>query len=240
MAAQRIGLTFQGGAWAAFGRTVLCALLCVCIIPAAWGAVSLVHWWSDGIRFADGRRLRFDGRAGEIWILFSGLVFLVLFPLLAPGHVPESKGLAVLLITLLVLMPFVAALTLQLYRWIVAHVRLEPGGSVRLTASYGRYLGWLVIVTASVFTVVLWPFALTAMLRWLCGHVRGEGVSVTFSGTGWGLLGQTLLWLACSVLIVPIPWVLRSIYRWFTGHLLLWRDAVETVEVEAMDVAVAE
>ena len=67
-------------------------------------------------------------------------------------------------------------------------------------------------------------------------HVRGKGVSVTFTGTGLGLLGQTLLWLACSVLIVPIPWVLRSIYRWFTGHLLLWREDVE--EWQEVEVAV--
>ena len=236
MAAQRIGLTFQGGAWAAFGRTFLYAILSVCILPAAWGVVSLLRWWADNTRLADGSRLSFVGRASRMWFLFAVLAFLELLPQCARQGVSPDRRMAVVLVATVVLLPLVALVKLHLYRWIVAQVRLEPGGGARLTASYGGYLGWLVIVTASVFTVVLWPFALTAMLRWLCGHVRGKGVSVTFTGTGLGLLGQTLLWLACSVLIVPIPWVLRSIYRWFTGHLLLWREDVE--EWQEVEVAV--
>jgi len=240
MAAQRIGLSFHGGALASFGRTFLYVLLTVCIIPAAWGAVSLVRWWTESLTFSDGSRLRFEGRAGQVWGLFSALIILEILPQFASGRAPDNKVLAVSLAATVVLLPLVALVKLQVYRWIVANLRLEPDGTARLTASYGGYLGWLVILTASFFTVIGWAWVLTAMLRWLCGHVRGEGVSVTFTGTGWGLLGQTLLWLACSILIVPIPWVLRSIYRWFTGHLLLWRDAVETVAVEAMDAATAE
>lgn len=237
MAAQRIGLSFQGGALASFGRTFLYVLLTVCIIPAAWGAVSLVRWWTESLTFSDGSRLRFEGRAGQMWGLFSALIILEILPQIASGRAPENKVLAVSLAATVVLLPLVALVKLQVYRWIVANLRLEPDGTARLTASYGGYLGWLVILTASFFTVIGWAWVLTAMIRWLCGHVRGRGLSITFTGTGLGLLGYTILWLVCSLLIFPIPLVLRSVYRWFTGHLVLWREAAEAVE--AMDAAVA-
>jgi hypothetical protein len=228
MAAQRVTLTFDGGALASFGRTFLYGFLTACVIPAAWGAVSLTRWWTENTRLADGSRLSFHGRASQVWFLFAVLAFLEFFlPQFARRGVPPDRGMAMLLVVTVLLLPLVAAVKLPLYRWIVANLQVASCGYARLTAPYGGYLGWLVIVNAAMFTFVLWPWALTAMLRWLCGHVRGQGFTFEFTGTGLGLLGRSLVWLVCSLLIIPIPWVMRSTYRWFTENLVLVREGMD-------------
>jgi len=54
---------------------------------------------------------------------------------------------------------------------------------------------------------------LTAMVRWVCRHVEGSSLKLSFVASGWGLLWRTLLFGIGCGFIIPIPWVLR----WYTG-----------------------
>ena len=224
METRRVTLAFHGGPWASLGMTMLNVLLTLCVIPAAWGTTALTRWWSGCVTAADGGRLGFEGRASRVWGLFAASVVLDLLPQIASGRAPGNRAFAMGLAATVVLLPLTALVKLQVTRWIVANLRLDPGGNPHLTASYGAYLGWLLILNASILTVVGWAWVLVAMARWLCGHVRGDGFTADFTGTGFGLLWRSLVWCLGSLLLIPIPWVLRSVYAWFTGHLVLVRQ----------------
>jgi hypothetical protein len=51
----------------------------------------------------------------------------------------------------------------------------------------------------------------------LSGAASAQPLSADFSI--WGLFGRSLLYLVSILLIVPLPWVVTSIYRWFVAHL---------------------
>ncbi|EHJ49140.1 hypothetical protein DFW101_3140 [Solidesulfovibrio carbinoliphilus subsp. oakridgensis] len=224
MEERRVTITFSGGAAASLGYTALVGLLSLLLVPAAWGVGAFIAWWTGRLVFADGTRAVFEGRPGRVWPLFTALVFLALLPGAAAAvasHGGRATGLQMVLA--LALLPLIAALKLPLYRWIIEHIRLEPGGAPRFTGRYPAYLAWAAALTLSYFTIIGWPFVAVAMVRWFCRHVRGEGYAVAFAGTGWGLLWRSLVWLVGMVLILPIPWVLRSLYAWLADNLEIVR-----------------
>lgn len=231
MEERRVAVTFTGGVAACLGYLLLLFVLSVFVVPTAWGMVAVLVWWCESMTFADGTQARFTGRAGAVWPLFAVAVFLMLLPQLATAGLHDvARRPAIQALLILLLVPLDAAVKLPLCRWIVESIRLEPGGTARFTAGYGAFLCWTLLVTVSAFTVVLGPFAAVAMARWLCRNIEGDGFGVEFVGSGWGLLGASLLWTCGIVLIVPIPWVLRAMLRWWTNRFrLLRREAFQTV-----------
>lgn len=225
MEKRRITLAFRAGALETFGQTFLYVVLTVLCIPAAWGAANLTGWWAGRTERSDGGRIAFDGRPAEVWGLFLAIVVLDFLPQIVRSMTRgDHRGTGMVLVVTLVLLPLIVAVKLPALRWIVTHLHLEPGGRARFTATYGGYLGWMFILFASYFTIIGWAWVLTAMVRWLCGHIRGQGWTMEFSGTGWSLLWHSGLWLLGCLPIVTIPWVLRAAYAWFTDHASLVED----------------
>lgn len=225
MGERRVGISFSGGAFASLGFSFLATALSACVVPAAWGAAAFLGWWCGRLVFADGTQASFEGRAGRVWALFAALVVLGILPSAATaGMAPEARTLVLRLVMALALVPFEAALKLPICRWVIGHIRLEPGGAPAFTGTYAALLGWEFLLLASFFTVIGWPWAAVAMLRWFCRNIRGDGYRVEFSGTGWGLLWRFAVWTAGIVLLLPIPWVLRSVYAWGAGNLVLVRQ----------------
>lgn len=224
MEERRIGLRFTGGVAASLGYLLLWLVLSVFIIPTAWGTIPVIAWWCASTVFSDGTRARFEGTAGRMWPLFAVAMFLMVLPQLATiGLHHEARRPAVQALLLLGLIPLDAAVKLPLYRFVIEHIRLEPGGTARFTAGYAPFLGWTALLTLSGFTVILAPFVAVAMVRWVCRHIEGEGFGLEFTGSGWGLLGTSLLWALGMVVVIPIPWVLRSMIRWWTERFELIR-----------------
>jgi len=225
MEKRRITLAFRGGALETFGWSVLYVVLNMLCIPAAWGVAGLTRWWTGRVERSDGGSLTFDGRGGQMWALFLALAVLDFLPqIVRTATRGDHRSMGMVLLASLVLLPLVVAVKLPALRWIVAHLHLDPGGRAQFTGSYGGYLGWMVILFASYFTIIGWAWVLPAMVRWLCGHIRGQGWTVEFSGTGWALLWRSGLWFLGLLPIVTIPWVMRAAYAWFTNHTALVED----------------
>ncbi|WP_428561933.1 MAG: hypothetical protein ACP59X_20100 [Solidesulfovibrio sp. DCME] len=224
MEQRHVGVTFTGGVWASLGYPLLWLVLSLFIIPTAWGAVAFFGWWCAAARFSDGTRADFEGRAGRIWPLFAVATFLAVLPQLATsGMEHDGRRLAVQGLLALVLIPCDAAVKLPLYRWLIENIRLSPGGTARFHGRYLPFLGWSALVTVAAMTLIFGPFAAVGMARWVCRNIEGEGFGLEFHGSGWGLLGMSLLWMLGTMLVIPIPWVLRSVFRWWTENLRLIR-----------------
>jgi hypothetical protein len=226
METRQTGVTFTGGALASFGYSFLFLVLFLLIIPGAWGLAPFALWWTANLAFDDGGRAEFTGRPGQVWVLAAVLAFLAFLPGLATaGMAKGGKAALVQLALAAVLFPLEAAVKLPLYRWFFENIRLVPGGSPRFTGTYGAYLGWSALVAVSLVTIIGWAFASVAMARWFCRHLESDAYVVQFTGTGWGLLWRGFVWLAGMVCILPLPWVFRSIYAWWSAHLVVTRTA---------------
>lgn len=225
MGEQRIAVRFTGGAFASLGYTLLCGVLSVFILPVAWAAVLFIGWWCRNLSFSDGSRAEFIGKASRIWPLFAVMVFLAFLPsIVTVGMEQSSRTSYVQLLLMVALIPFSVAVTLPVYRWIFENISFEPGGTLRFSGRYLPYLGWVLLFNLASLTLVGWPWVATAIARWFCRNIEGDGWSVSFVGTGWGLLWRSLVWFVCSMLLIPVPWVLRSIYRWWTENIVIVRN----------------
>ena len=224
MEQRRVTITFTGGALASLGYSLLFALLFLLLLPGAWGAAALTAWWCFNLRLDDGTAVRFEGDPRQVWVLFAALALLAYLPSLATAglkHGNTASSLSGLLT--LVLIPFEAALKLPIYRWAIESIRLEPGGKPRFTGTYRGYLGWVALLLVSCLTIIGWAWVATAMIRWFCRNIQGNGFSVAFDGTGWGLLWRSVVWAIGVIFVIPIPWVLRASYAWFSNNLVILR-----------------
>jgi hypothetical protein len=231
MERRQVGISFSGGAFSSLGYSLLFIFLFLFIIPGAWGAAAFMLWWTGHMVFPDGTRASFEGRPGRVWALFAALAVLAYLPSLATfGMPPGNRTNAISIVLTLALVPFEVALKLPIYRWMIEGIRLEPGGSPRFTASYPAYLGWVCLLIVSLVTIIGWAWVAVAMLRWFCRNIVGDDYTVAFAGTGWGLLWRGFVWLVGSCLLIPLPWVLRSMYAWMTNNLLLIRSGQEAAQ----------
>ena len=101
---------------------------------------------------------------------------------------------------------------------------------VNLLKGLGLSGRWSALVAVSVLTIIGWAFAMTAMMRWICRHIEADAFRVEFHGKGLALLWRGFVWLIGMVLLIPLPWVFRSMYAWWTNNLVLTRTAEAAIE----------
>lgn len=221
-------IEFTGTGFQALGWGLLAVLLSLVVIPAAWGAVALSRWFVRNLSFSDGTKASFEGRGGQVWDYF------VIGPLLQLGYVLQlSRAVEDPAVSLLVsiglpilLLPINAAIWLRIMRWFFSSIRLSCGTNLNFKGNYGPYLGWMLLVSLSAYTIIGWAWASVAMLRWVCRNIEAGQNQLEFVGSGWGLLWRCFLAGLASTLIIPIPWVWLWVVRWVTGNMLIKKEAV--------------
>ena len=219
-------IEFTGTGLQALGWGLLAVLLSLLIIPAAWGAVVLYRWFVRNLSFSDGTTASFEGRGGQVWYYFVFSALLGFAPQLSRTiEDPRAASFVSIGLTILIL-PISAAIGLIILRWFVSCIRLSCGTKLNFKGHYGPYLGWIVLVALSVYTIIGWAWALVAMLRWMCRNTDAGQNRLEFLGNGWGLLWRGLLAALARILIIPIPWVWVWVARWVTGNMLIKSETV--------------
>lgn len=83
---------------------------------------------------------------------------------------------------------------------------------------------WLNSFIAFVITVITlgicYPYALVLKQRWIANHTLVEGRRLKFTGTGIGLFGNWIKWLALIVITLGIYsiWVAPRVHKWVVEH----------------------
>ncbi len=221
----QVNVIFTGKGLQALGWGLLYGILYSLIIPAAWGAVALLKWFARNLSFSDGTQASFGGRGKEVWGYFAILVLLSYGSMIASAAA-EDKRFIVSIILGIVLLPINAAICLKIIRWFFTSVKLSCGTNLSFKGSYGPYLGWMLLVTLSVYTIIGWAWASVAMLRWVCRNIEGGQNEVVFVGSGWGLLWRCFVAGLASIVIIPIPWMAVWIIRWFARNMIVQRATV--------------
>jgi len=218
-------IRFTGTGLQALGWGLLASLLSLLIIPTAWGAAALYRWFVRNLSFSDGTSASFEGRGGQVWGYFLVGMLLAFVPQLSRGvHDGEESFFAAIGLSILVL-PISAAIWLKVTRWFFSSIKLSCGTNLNFKGNYGPYLGWSLLVTLSVYTIIGWAWASVAMLRWVCRNIEAGQNRLEFEGSGWGLLWRSFLAGLASILIIPIPWVWLWVVRWVTENMLIKPEA---------------
>jgi hypothetical protein len=199
--------------WGLFGRCLLVVIGSLFIIPAPWTSTMFYRYVSTHIALPDGRRVTFAGEPGDIWVVFIGLALLGFGGLLISGGNLFAA-------------PLSWALSVLVFRWVCAKLGSEDG-SVKLTfeGKVWGFIGWNVLLYLSFITIIGWAWVFKAIMRWICQNVHGT-VRFEFRGTGLSILWRTLVLGFVSILIIPIPWLMR----WYTAWLI---SQVHTVNPSA-------
>jgi hypothetical protein len=191
--------------WGLFWRSLVVGFGALLVIPTPWTNVMFYAFLCEHVALPNGARLRFAGQPGDIWWVF--ILSAVL------GLIGQFTGLLSLLI-----LPFSAALSVLVIRWFCLKLTSDDG-RVGITFEGGvwPFIGWTLLLVVSFLTIIGWAWVIRAMLRWLCGNVRGAP-SFRFNATGSAILGYSLLAVLGSIFIIPIPWIMRWYTNWYIAQ----------------------
>ncbi len=216
-------LSLEVGFWTLLGRILLLSIGVILLIPAPWAVMMFCRYVVEHIHVPGRPNMRFTGRVGEIWWV------CILLGLCQYGSAVDYIAVQPLIVLVN------AFANWMIVRWIVSNLSSNDMKlPITFKGSVWAYIGWTLLATLSFVTVIGWAWVVTAFLRWNCRNVSGTRREVTFNGSGLGVLWRTLVWIIGTVLIIPIPWVLRWYATWYTSQIILVeRDA------HKVDIAVA-
>ena len=182
------------------------------------------QWFASRITLRSGSRLEFHGATRGIYAFFLALMGISLVDRLAESLVDGSSagdlvpalfGLIVSVGTLYLS----AKVNLEFFKWQCANTRSTSGVTMQCVAPDGGYFWRWLLVAVSFVTIVGWAWAATWALKWLFSHVKAEGRTISFHGSGGQLLWRATVSIIACLPIVTIPWVIAWGYRWFVSQL---------------------
>lgn len=220
---RQINIEFKGTGLQALGYSLIVIALTVLIIPVAWGAVLFYRWFVRNLSFSDGTQASFKGKAKEVWGYFVILAILNILPKFIDE--PGAEFIVPVMCSIL-LMPLTVAIGLKIMRWFFANLKLSDGTNLAFNGRYGQYLGWSLLVTLSIYTIIGWAWATVAMLRWICRNLDAGQNKLIFIGRGKDLLWRGIVAGLASLLIVPLPWMFVWITKWYVRNLIVERVIV--------------
>jgi uncharacterized protein DUF4339 len=203
-------LSLEVGVWGFLGRGLLMVIGLLLVIPAPWVGTMFYRYIVEHVRVPGRPNLAFTGKAGDIWWVF------VLLGLCSYGGATDYAWIQ------LALIPLEAYLYWLTIRWIVSHIS-SNGEKLPLEfkGSLLGYFGWSLFLMVSLLTIIGWAWVTTAWLRWMCRNIAGTHREVVFNGSGLEVLWRTIVWTLLTILIIPIPWVLRWYANWYTSQVSL-------------------
>ena len=165
------------------------------------------------------RPLKFAGQPGDIWyvfILWSIAIWIGQFPYGGADQFHYGELVAV---------PLMWILGVLLLKWICSKVGTEDGSlSLSFEGGYLPYIGWNILLGLSFITIIGWAWVAKFMMQWICRNVRGTA-EFDFTATGLSILWRTLVAVLLTILIIPIPWVMRWYAQWMISQVSVVRPA---------------
>lgn len=194
--------------WEMLGRALVFLIGFLLVIPAPWVAASFYGWMISRIHVPGRGQLGFTGKPLDIWYVFIGLALMTYV-----GGATDIPYLSYLLF------PLQAYLSWMTVRWVTANITSE-GQPLQLSfeGSPWVYIGWYLLLAVSIITIIGWAWVITAWMRWMCANIAGTRRAISFNASGLEMLWRTLVFSLASVLIIPIPWMIRWYGRWYVSQ----------------------
>lgn len=188
------------------GRAVLAWLGNLFVVPSPWTSTAYWKYLGESTRLPNGTPFVFDGKPLDIW-----WVFVLEALLIYSGAVANDSGFLALLGNLV--LPYLVL------RWFCEKLRAGADGSfLAFRGEFLPYLGWMALGVLSIFTIVGWAWFLQYYLDWVCRNVAGP-LRFRFVGRGLEILWRSVVAMVGFAFIIPIPWVMAWITRWFVSQI---------------------
>jgi len=203
-------LSIDVGLWELLGRGLVFAIGFLLVIPAPWVATSFYRWIISRLRVPERPNLAFSGEVGDIWYVFVAMAL------------SSYVGLSGYHFLQYIIIPLQAFLSWMTVRWIASN--LSSNGRqlpIAFDGSALTYIGWHVLLFISTVTIIGWAWVTTAWMRWMCRNVSGTQREIVFNASGLELLWRTLVFVLGSMLLIPIPWLLRWYTKWYVSQFEL-------------------
>lgn len=189
-------------------RSIVYVLGVSTVILIPWTVVWYLKWIVSCVRVPGRPNLSFTGNAMALVPWIAGFIVLEILVVVS--------GIRIL--GMLVSIGIYVA-TWLFIRWQVANIA-SNGQTLGLSfsGSIWAYLGWILLLLVSFFSIIGWAWVYAAQARWYCRNIQGTRRAIAFKGTGLEILWRMIvLYLACSF-IIPIPWMCRWMMRWFLSQ----------------------
>jgi hypothetical protein len=192
-------------------RTLVLVVGLIIVIPAPWVLIWYIKWIVPCVRVPGRPNLSFEGEAMTIVPWFFGFVVLMIGVSLIGSQ---------LLSNLMILVQM--ALYWLFLKWFLANLA-SNGQPLDLSFSgpVWTYIGWAILATVSIITIVGWAWVYVAWMRWICRNIQGTRREVLFIGSGLEFLWRAIVAAIASIFIIPIPWVYRWMSQWLASQTVL-------------------
>ncbi len=189
-----------------FGRAILAWLGNIFVVPSPWTSTMYWKYLGESTRLPNGTPFVFEGKPLDIW-----WVFVLEALLIYSGAIANDSGFLALVGNLV--LPFLVL------RWFCEKLRAGPDGPfLAFRGDFLPYLGWIALGVVSIFTIVGWAWFLQFYLDWVCRNVAGP-LRFRFVGRGIDILWRSFVAMLGFGLIIPIPWVMAWLTRWFVSQI---------------------
>ncbi|MBV9563966.1 MAG: DUF4339 domain-containing protein [Bradyrhizobium sp.] len=196
--------------WGFFGRCILFGLGILLVIPAPWAATYFYRWIVERLRVPGRPNLSFTGQVGDIWYVFVAIGLC---------SYSRATGSTAVQLVVILLQAFLAWMALK---WVAGNIAANGQRlPVAFTGSALGYIGWYVLMFVSLISIIGWAWVISAWMRWICRNVDGTHREIVFNGSGLDILWRTLAFSFGSILIIPIPWLLRWYTQWYASQFAL-------------------
>jgi hypothetical protein len=217
--ADRGSLSIDFGIWEFIWRSLVFTIGAFLIIPFPWVTAMYCRWIVSCTHVPGRPNLAFTGRTVTILWWYLGVLALAVAAGVAKSLLPDSAPFQSLNIGAGLVEMFLYWLAIG---WFIANISSDGQLlGLRFSGSFWAYFGWCVLVFVSLFTIIGWAWVWTAQMRWMCRHVEGTRREVLFTATGWQMLIRTWVLGLASILVIPIPWMMRWYTRWYASHVVL-------------------
>jgi hypothetical protein len=217
---------FTGHGTDIFSADGLKAVSWMCsIVGAPIGLRYLFQWFTRHLSLGSGTTFMFTGTSRGLCGFLSaiaGVTFVqrILDRALELSGDEESLLLALLALALMLGGQAVGAfIQLRMLQWQCSNTRASSGVAISCVAPVAGFVGRELVVFLSIFTIIGWAWTTAWFARWLASHLRAEGRTVRFRGTGGQILWRSIVAVLASIPIVSIPWVIAWSYRWGVSQL---------------------
>ena len=197
---------FDGGVLELIGWRILALLITVVTLGIAnpWAQCMLYSWQFKHTVY-NGKRLKFEGTGGDLFInMFKWLFFTIITLGIYALFIPIRKA-----------------------KWVVSNIHYEDEEYNKDESFFdGNTLQLIGInILSTIITIfslgLLYPFALCLKLKWINKHSVINRKKLVFNGNGLQLWGKYLLWLFLTIITFGIfsIWLPILMLKWETRHI---------------------
>lgn len=189
-------------------RSIVFCIGVLLVIPGPWIIVWYTKWFVSRVQVPGRPNLSFTGNPLAIAGWYFGAVVIAI---ICAGIAYASESQAIGNLGYLVQI----ALYWLFLKYLVANLASngQPLG-LSFSGSFWGFLGYTLLTAIAFITVIGWAWVYAAQVRWICRNIQGTRRQVVFNGTGLEYLWRVIVVALLSILIIPIPWVVRWMINW--------------------------